>query len=350
MGDPSPAAVDQDWDVIVAGASFGGLAAAAALSGSGRVLLLDRDPIGSNQTSACAAPLPLLERLGLAVSVEQVHEFGVLHLPDGKGHRFGIRHPFATFDYQRLCHLLYCQTGASFLQATVSGLDGREVVTSRGTFRAPVLVDASGWRAVLAGSSPARRSVGLELCLPGPEEGLHFWLHHAAIRDGYAWDFPAGGQRRVGVITYGASGGLRQRLERFLGTSIQGARVHGGSLPAGLGDPVARDLFVVGDAAGQCLPFTGEGIRQALVFGWLAGSLAAGVLGGRLSLRDALDRYRAVVLSTRLSYRALLSIQNRLGSTPRWAVKPFSWLFGAGPLAWPAEHYYWAAPPMRLAG
>jgi menaquinone-9 beta-reductase len=348
------AALDAEWDVVVAGASFGGLAAAMALNGHGRVLLLDKDPIGANQTSACAAPLPLLERLGAGAAVEQVHEFGVLHLPGGpadqRGHRFGVRHPFATFDYRRLCELLFCQTGATFLQASVTGLRGREVLTSRGGFRAPVLVDASGWRAALAGSPTPRRSVGLELCLPGPEEGLHFWLHHPAVRDGYAWDFPAGGQRRVGVLTYGASGGLRRRLERFVGRRVEGREVHGGSLPAGLRDPVARDLFVVGDAAGQCLPFTGEGIRQALVFGWLAGSLAADVLRGRLQLPAALERYRAVVSSTAFSYRALASIQSRLGGTPRWTVKPFSWLFGAGPLARPAERYYWSAPPMELVG
>jgi glycine/D-amino acid oxidase-like deaminating enzyme len=44
------------WDVIIAGASFAGLAAAVELAGSHRVLLIDRDQIGASQTSACAPP------------------------------------------------------------------------------------------------------------------------------------------------------------------------------------------------------------------------------------------------------------------------------------------------------
>jgi len=46
-----------DWDVIVCGASFAGLAVCRELSGSGaRVLMIDRYEVGARQTSACAAP------------------------------------------------------------------------------------------------------------------------------------------------------------------------------------------------------------------------------------------------------------------------------------------------------
>jgi 2-polyprenyl-6-methoxyphenol hydroxylase-like FAD-dependent oxidoreductase len=65
------------WDVIVVGASFAGLAAALELVGTRRVLVIDRDPVGEGQTSACATPLVLLERLDLLDSVEQVHDHGV---------------------------------------------------------------------------------------------------------------------------------------------------------------------------------------------------------------------------------------------------------------------------------
>ena len=69
------------WDAIIVGASFGGLAAAMELAGHGRVLLLDKDAIGEHQTSACATPVAVLERLQVLESLDQVHEALVLHLP-----------------------------------------------------------------------------------------------------------------------------------------------------------------------------------------------------------------------------------------------------------------------------
>jgi hypothetical protein len=88
------------WDVIIAGASFAGLAAAVELA------------VGASQTSACATPLLLLERLGLEDSVEQVHDHGVLHPPNGRAYGFRTRYPFATFDYAKLCRLLFARSGA----------------------------------------------------------------------------------------------------------------------------------------------------------------------------------------------------------------------------------------------
>lgn len=52
-----------DWDAIVVGASFGGLAAAMELEGADRVLLIDRQPVGEGETSACGTQLRVLERL-----------------------------------------------------------------------------------------------------------------------------------------------------------------------------------------------------------------------------------------------------------------------------------------------
>ena len=61
-----------DYDVLVCGASFAGLAVARELAGSGaRVLVIDRYEIGERQTSACAAPTDWLEALGLADSMRQ---------------------------------------------------------------------------------------------------------------------------------------------------------------------------------------------------------------------------------------------------------------------------------------
>lgn len=339
----------QRWDAVVVGASFAGLAAARALAGVGRVLLLDRGPVGWGQTSACATPLAALERLGLLDSVEQVHDLGVVHFGDDAGHPFPLGQPFATFDYRRCCVALLAQTDAHFLQATALGRRDEVVLTSAGAFSAHVVIDASGWRSVLA-PSPGRRqlSLGLEVRLGGGGDGLHFWLQHPAAHNGYAWDFPAGDHRRVGLLTYGESRGLHRRLKTFLGEPVPAGGVHGGGLPARLRDPVAGTVFLVGDAAGQCLPLTGEGIRPALVYGHLAGYLARQVLCSRLSQEQALCRYREAVRAARREYEFLRLLQVCLGPTPRLALKALCWLLGVGPLSRLARSQYWAAAPLGL--
>jgi digeranylgeranylglycerophospholipid reductase len=343
----------ESWDAIVVGASFGGLAAALALAGAGRVLMIDRSPIGTGQTSACATPLPVLERLDALEAVEQVHAHCAIHLPGApaQGHPFPMRYPWATFDYAVFCRILFGRTGATFRQATVRGLTaGTRVVTTCGELEAPVIVDASGWRAVLAVPSrpPRRQSLGIELRLPGTGEGLHFWVQPEAIRHGYAWDFPAGGHRRVGIITYRESRRLRSRLDRFLGWPVPAAMLHGGALPARLRAPTAGSVFAVGDAAGQCLPLTGEGIRPALAYGWAAGSLARRVLAGDLPLAGALRDYRRVVLASGAGYTALAALQAGLGYVPRRAVAPLLWLFDNSPARWLGEQAYWATAPLEL--
>ncbi len=50
-----------DYDVIIAGGSFAGLAVANQLRGQ-RVLLIDRKPIGSGRTSACGTIWQTLNR------------------------------------------------------------------------------------------------------------------------------------------------------------------------------------------------------------------------------------------------------------------------------------------------
>ena len=339
------------WDAIVVGASFAGLAAARALAGAGRVLLIDRQPIGAGQTSACAAPLPLLEWFGGGEAVEQVHDVAVFHLPGGSTRDLPFPYPFATFDYERLCRLLFGRTGATFLQATATGLAAAyTVATSQGDHSAPVVIDASGWRAVLAPHARRdRRSVGIELRLSGADDGLHFWVHDHAMRNGYAWDFPAAAHRRVGLLTYGASGHLRQRLERFLGDSVQSPSIlHGGSLPARLREPVSGRIFIVGDAAGQCLPLSGEGIRPALVFGYLAGNLSRQVLTGALTLEQGQAAYREVVARYRRQYAILTGLQTILGRVPRTSIRPLYWLFSRGPLAAPALSAYWSVADQSL--
>ncbi len=75
-----------EWDVVICGASFAGLAVARSLTGSGAsVLVLDRYEIGERQTSACAAPTDLLHAMGLGDSVRQTFGTLVVHTPRLRG-------------------------------------------------------------------------------------------------------------------------------------------------------------------------------------------------------------------------------------------------------------------------
>src|SRR3954464_6581349 len=88
-----------DYDVLVCGASFAGLAVARELAGSGaRTLIVDRYQVGERQTSACAAPTEWLGAMGVGESIRQTFGDLVIHTPHVTT-RMRLPWSFATFDY-----------------------------------------------------------------------------------------------------------------------------------------------------------------------------------------------------------------------------------------------------------
>src|SRR6188472_1013016 len=146
-----------EFDVLICGASFAGLAVARELAGSGAdVLLIDRYEIGERQTSACGIPTGWLERLGLMAAERQRFDTLVMHTPHGDA-RYKLPWTFSTFDYRELCQLLWRDCDASFETAKVHGRaaaanGGGEIAieTDRGIISSPLVVDALGWRRMLA--------------------------------------------------------------------------------------------------------------------------------------------------------------------------------------------------------
>ena len=344
---------DRSYDAIVCGGSFGGLAAASQIGG--RVLVIDRQPIGDGETSASAVPLACLERLDLLGCVEQVHREIVIHT---RRHSQRLRFfDFATFDYRRFCEDLFARTGADFLQARITGAGAGVVHTTRGSFEAPIIVEAAGWRTSAPRGRPAkrarapRRSFGVEARQPFRGDGLHFYVgpNHGSRR--FYWIFPAGDHVRAGLATYTGHSALSQDLVEFLERHDLGdpGHTHGGFFTSRLIDPIRDGMFVVGDAAGQCLPVSGEGIRPALVFGQLAGRLAERVRLGELALDEALSRYRAYVRSRRRGYLVL----DRLQSILNWLPDPLFALFARTigsdrVLPWAVSRYWRVADPDLL--
>lgn len=314
------------YDVIVAGASFAGLAVADKLRGH-RTLLLDQKPIGAGQTSACGTILKVLEYWGLTAALKQTHDRLLLHT--AKRHiEFKSPYKWCTFDYRRLCEILFQRSGAEFIQARVLSLDGDQVLTSEGAFRARCIVDATGWRAALASTLPGFRpngpmNIGIETFTQVPLadnvdlSALHFWYDRSILPRGVGWAFPRGNQASIGVGSYGRARPLKDTLMDFAGRfKASPGRIHGTYFPFALRSATAGGIFVVGDAAGMCIGLTGEGIRPALFFGEACGRTIQRVLAGELSLPEALDAYRTFVESRRRFFRFFSLAQSTLPRLP----------------------------------
>ena len=312
-----------DYDVIVVGASFAGLAVARRIRG--RVLLLDRNEVGSVQTSACGTPLWVPESLGVADSVLQVHDRLTVRTPTRSVCYDLSAVPFCTFDYKIFCRGLLAQSGARFLRTSVTGIEDGAVATGEGRFSAPVVVDCSGWRRALVSpraAEPAARdhSFGLETRTELSDEGLSFWLDPKLIPNGLGWIFPVGTGSLIGLGSYAGRSNLKPALDRFLrDRGAAATSYHGTYFPNRLLRPTVGRLFAVGDAAGQCLPLTAEGIRPAIFFGDECGRLIQRVLEGRLTVEAALEAYRRLVDRYRSIYRLL-----------QWA----QWIAAHAPTGW----------------
>ncbi len=324
------------YDVVIAGASFAGFAVAQRLRG--RVALVDKDPLGSGQTSACGAPLSTVRAMGADTAVLQIHRELVLHTPTTQT-VWSLPEPFCTFDYPHFCEAAFSRTTAEFRRSAVLGRSGRTIRTAHGALTGRLLVDATGWRAMLVGGPSApyvkRRwmAFGIETELSFDlDPGLHFYFL-PEVRDGYAWAFPSGTGVRFGVLSYLGRSKLRPGLERFLARfGLRPGGIHGGYLASGLRPPIVEDVFVVGDAAGQCLPLTGEGIRTAAHAGFRCGDLLQQVLDGQIPLDEAKSTYRAFVGESRRKFRALLWSNGLLLTLPlpvvgrlaAWLAQPWA--------------------------
>jgi flavin-dependent dehydrogenase len=341
-----------DFDVVICGASFAGLTVARELRATGaRVLVLDRYEIGERQTSACAAPTDWLRNLGLEESILQTFDSLLVHTP-GTSVRWPIGWSFSTFDYRRLCELLWAQSAAEFETAKVDGRTGTTIHTDRGDVSAPLLVDALGWRRVLGVEDnvqppEALLSRGLEVHPGGRSEDLELWIHKGYVRAGYGWSFPAGDEVRIGVGSFDPRDHVKEptvRLTEDLGTEPLGYQ--GNWIPHALRPATEDGVFFVGDSAGHCLPLSAEGIRTAFYFGIAAGRELAAVLGESQSHEEALRRYSAFSAAHGWKFAWMKRWQDnvwRLRPRPRDALvhsltsrRLSEWAFG---------HYLRVAPP-----
>lgn len=347
-------------DVLICGASFAGLAVARELAGSGAdVLIVDRYEIGERQTSACGIPTRWLENLGLLEAERQRFDTLVIHTAHGDS-RYKLPWTFSTFDYRTLCALLWDGCDARFETAKVEGLaggatngsDAIAVETDRGTISAPLVVDALGWRRVLAGPAgyqppDAPLSRGLEVHPDGGGEDLAIWIDRRYVPAGYGWSFPAGEETRIGVGSFDPRFHVRETTE-LLAADLERDRVRyqGNWIPHKLRAATGRGVFFAGDSAGHCLPLTAEGIRTALYFGIDLGRELRAVVEGRQTREQAAAAYAAFSDSHEWKFKWMLRTQKIVPRMPPRLLGPLIRLLGVKRFVdWSFDHYLNIAPP-----
>jgi flavin-dependent dehydrogenase len=345
--------LDGEYDVLICGASFAGLAVARELAGTGaRVMVLDRYRVGERQTSACAAPSRWLEALGLVESMRQTFGELVVHTPHLTT-RMRLPWTFSTFDYRELCELLWEQSDAEFETATVDGRSGTTVHTDRGELSAPLVVDALGWRRVLAppgdGYQPpdAPLSRGLEVHPWGSADQLEIWIDRGYVPAGYSWSFPARDEVRVGVGSFDPRFHVKDPTLRLAGElDREPVRFQGNWIPHRLRPAAADGIFFCGDSAGHCLPLTAEGIRTAFYFGIACGRELRAVLEDRKSHHGALRDYGAFSDSHRRKFESMLQVQRLVPRVPpRLLALALRGMSTDAFVRWSFGHYLRIAPP-----
>jgi menaquinone-9 beta-reductase len=374
-----------DCDVLICGASFAGLAVARELAGAdARVLVVDRYEIGERQTSACAAPTEWLRVLGLEESIRQTFSDLVIHTPHVTA-RMALPWTFSTFDYRELCALLWEQCDAEFETAKVNGRataspaapgrrssmqmpepngEGRVlragaeeaagicVETDRGPVAAPLVVDALGWRRILAGDGgfqppDAALSRGLEVHPWGASAELEIWIDRGYVPAGYSWSFPASDEVRLGVGSFDPRFHVKEPTLRLADDLERDAvRFQGNWIPHRLRPAAVDGIFFAGDSAGHCLPLTAEGIRTALYFGIACGRELRSVIERRKDREEALRDYAAFSASHRWKFESMLRVQRAVPRVPpRLLALALRGMSSDAFVRWSFGHYLNIAPP-----
>jgi flavin-dependent dehydrogenase len=357
------------YDVLICGASFAGLAVARELAGSGaRVLVVDRYEIGERQTSACGAPTEWLEAMGTAGAIRQTFNELDFHTPYTDT-VMKLPWSFSTFDYPELCALLWKQCEAEFETAKVEGLLNRpdsgkpidaelsfEVATDRGPVRAPLVVDALGWRRVLGseGYQPpdGPLSRGLEVHPRGSGDRMELWIERGVVPAGYGWSFPAGDELRIGVGSFDPRYHVKQpTVDLVSRLDLPAERYQGNWIPHRLRRATEDGIFFCGDSAGQCLPLTAEGIRTAFYFSIAAGRELRRVVEGRTDRAAALRSYSAFNERHRWKFGSMLLAQKLFPKLPPRLFAPTLRVMSTDAFVrWSFNHYLKIAPPSFARG
>jgi menaquinone-9 beta-reductase len=315
------------YSVIVVGAGLAGLSVARGLHGVDRVLLVDRSPVGSLPIPPHETLAPYVEQLGCSEAIVQRFTTMDIHTPLGV-YTLKLFHPHCTLNYKKLCELILSKGTAEFRLGNVEPVDPRRLKVNGEVLEADFIVDASGWRAVIASSlsknnfGPISMTYAMGTVVKFRSNGFidspTYFFDHRVISQGGGFVIPFGDQALVGVGSYVGRKDIGPNLHKLLKIAgLEPGVISRRFIPNhGLRPFVVNDVFVVGDAAGQTKPVRGKGILRGTLYGLKCGELLRQVLDGRETIEDAKRDYYDYVGEEKPIYLMLDQIQQFLSSVP----------------------------------
>ena len=300
------------YDVLVVGGGPSGLAAAeAAAKGGARVALLERQKeIGYPVHTSGGSWISDMRALGIPSDLYYPIR-AVTFLAPRTSARFEYAEPVCcVLDVRGVYQHLAGRAVAAGAElhpnspveqpivedGRVVGVVAKDHRNRRGEWRAPVVIDASGFSCTLSTRTGLhegyhRYGYGAEYDLYAPNynpDELYLIMGSQVAPSGYAWAFPRGKGRvrlGVGVIRPDVDEDAREYLDSFaqrlpaLAPAFAEAspiEYHTGLFPSEGVVPrfVSDGLMATGDAAGHGSTLVGEGIRFAIYSGQMAGTVA----------------------------------------------------------------------------
>jgi digeranylgeranylglycerophospholipid reductase len=317
------------YDVLVVGGGPAGLSAAEAAAKDGaRVAVLERQKeIGYPVHTSGGSWIADMRALG--IPGELYHPIrSVTFLSPRREARFDYDHPVCcVLDVRGVYQHLAGRAVAAGVElhpnspverpvveeGRVVGVVAKDHRNRAGEWRAPVVIDASGFSSTLSTRTGLhggynRYGYGAEYDLYAPnydQDSLYLLMGSHVAPSGYAWAFPRGKGRvrlGVGVIRPDVDEDARAYLDTFaeripsLAPAFHGAsplEYHTGLFPSvGVVERFVSDgLLATGDAAGQGSTLVGEGIRFAIYSGQMAGAVAAEAVRAGDTSAAFLERY-----------------------------------------------------------
>jgi digeranylgeranylglycerophospholipid reductase len=306
-----------ETDVIVVGSGPAGSSAAkhAALGGAKVILMDKKSEIGSPKRCAEDVPVKGLEKLGIELSPLWIAKiiWGIriqtpdgtdLWLPKDQTNPSEADCVLERKVFDKHMAMDAARAGAEIrIKTLVTGIEKiengfiveTESMGKKQDFKCKILVAADGVEghvARWAGLRPAAKAkemgscVQYEMCnVEFEKQGFIEFYFGSCAPGGYAWIFPKGDDIAnvgLGLFSHKAEKTAKEYLDDFVAKSpylknAQAVELNVGGDPAGgMIEKIYDDnIMVVGDAAGQVNPLTGEGIVPGMIGGKCAGQVAA---------------------------------------------------------------------------
>jgi digeranylgeranylglycerophospholipid reductase len=319
----------RQYDVLVVGGGPAGLSAAEAAAKTGaRVALLERrKEIGYPVHTSGGSWISDMKALGIPADLYHPIR-SVTFLSPNRSARFDYAEPVCcVLDVRGVYQYVAGRAVAAGTElfpgspverpivedGKVVGVVAKDHRNRVGEWRAPVVIDASGFSSTLVTRVGLRKGFqrygyGAEYDLMAPnydQDMLYLIMGSQVAPSGYAWAFPRGKGRvrlGVGVIRPDVDADAREYLDTFterlpnLAPDFKGAspvEYHTGLFPSeGVVESFVRDgLIATGDSAGQGSTLVGEGIRFALYSGAMAGEVAGEAARAGDTTAERLARY-----------------------------------------------------------